>query len=250
MSHFIPCHKVDDAQNISRLFFREVERLHGLLRSIVSDRDPKFISHFWKTLWGKHGTRLQFSTSCHPQMDGQIKVVNRSLGTMLRAIMKGNHKSWDEYLPHIEFAYNRVVHKTTNASPFEVVYGFNSLTAMDLLPLPNPQDFVHKEGVIKANFVKKMHEKMKIQIQQQNEKYTKYNNKGKKEIIFEEGDLVWLHLRKDRFPTQRKSKLSSRGDGPFQVLNRINKNAYKLDLPLEYGVHDTFNVIDLGMVGA
>ena len=53
--------------------------------------------------------------------------------------MKGNHKSWNEYLPHIEFAYNRVVHKTTNASPFEVIYGFNPLTPMDLLPLPNPQ---------------------------------------------------------------------------------------------------------------
>ena len=104
MAHFIPCHKVNDAQNISNLFFREVVRLHGLPRSIVSDRDPKFISHFWKTLWEKLGTGLQFSTSCHPQTDGQIEVVNRSLGTMLRAIMKGSHKSWDEYLPHIEFA--------------------------------------------------------------------------------------------------------------------------------------------------
>ena len=74
---------------------------------------------------------------------------------------------------------------------------------------------------------------------------SKYNNKGKREIIFEEGDLVWFHLRKDRFPTQRKSKLSPRGDGPFQVLKRVNNNAYKLDLPPEYGVHDTFNVIDL-----
>ena len=148
--------------------------------------------------------------------------------------MKGSHRSWDEYFPHIDFAYNRVVHKTTNISPFEVVYGFNPLTPLDLLPLPNPHTFVHKEGATKAGFVKKMHERVKEQIQHQ-----------KREIIFEEGDLVWLHLRKDRFPTKRKSKLSPRGDRPFQVLKRINNNAYKLDLPVEHGVHDTFNVIDL-----
>jgi len=110
---------------------------------------------------------LNFSTSCHPQTDGQTEVVNRYLSTMLRSIMKGNHKSWDEYLPHIEFVYNRVVHKTTNISPFEIVYGFNPLTPLDWLPLPNPQEFVHKEGVTKAEFVKKMHERIKNQIQKQ-----------------------------------------------------------------------------------
>jgi len=83
--------------------------------------------------------------------------------------MKGSHKSWDAYLPHIEFAYN-IVHKTTNASHFEVVYGFNPLTPLDLLPLPNPRDFVHKEGAIKTEFVKKMYEKVKTQIQQRTEK--------------------------------------------------------------------------------
>ena len=51
-----------------------------------------------------------------PQTDGQTEVVNKSLSTMLRAILKGNNKSWDEYLPHIEFAYNRVVHRTTKIS--------------------------------------------------------------------------------------------------------------------------------------
>jgi len=70
-----------------------------------------------------------------------MEVVNRSLSTMLRAVMKGSHKSWDEYLPNIEFAYNRVVHKTTNISSFEVVYGFNPITSLDLLPLPNPHTF-------------------------------------------------------------------------------------------------------------
>jgi len=188
MAHFIPCNKVDDACNISKLFFREVVRLHGLPQTIVSDRDPKFVSHFWRTLWERLGTKLNFSTSSHPQTDEQTEVVNKSISTMLRSIMKGNHKSWDEYLPHIEFAYNRVVHKTTNISPFEVVYGFNPLTPLDLLPLPNPQDFVHKEGVTKAEFVKKIHERIKNKIQHQTKKYRKHSNKGKREVIFEEGD--------------------------------------------------------------
>jgi len=86
---------------------------------------------------------------------------------MLRAIMKGNHKSWDEYLSHIEFAYNRVVHKTTNTSPFEVVYGFNPLTPLDLLPPPNPQEFLYKEGVIKPNLLRNSMRRLKY----------KYNNK-------------------------------------------------------------------------
>jgi len=67
--------------------------------------------------------------------------VNRTLGTMLRAVLKGNNKSWDEYLLHIEFAYNRVVHKTTKISPFEVVYGFNPLTPLYLIPLPTTPFF-------------------------------------------------------------------------------------------------------------
>ena len=55
----------------------------------------------------KRGTKLLFSTTCHPQTDGQTEVVNRSLSILLRALLKGNHKYWDEYLPHVEFAYNR-----------------------------------------------------------------------------------------------------------------------------------------------
>ena len=64
-------------------------------------------------------------------------------------------------------------------------------------------------------------------------------------MVFEPGDWVWLHLRKERFPTQRKSKLHPRGDGPFQVVARVNNNTYKLDLPGEYNISATFNVSDL-----
>nr|KYP59270.1 Transposon Ty3-I Gag-Pol polyprotein [Cajanus cajan] len=245
MTHFIHYHKIDDASNIERLFFKEVVRLHGLPKTIMLDRDTEFLIHFWKSHWSRLGTKLLFSTTCHPQTDGQTKVVNRSLSTMLREVLKGNHKSWDEYFPHIEFSYNRVVHKTTKISPFEVVYGFNPLTPLDLVPLHDSSYYFHKEGVSRVDFVKKLYEKVKTHIQQQNERYALERGKGKKDLIFEEGDWVWLHLRKEMFPSQRKSKLNPKGDGPFQVLQKIDDNAYRLDLPNDYGVSNTFNVSDL-----
>jgi hypothetical protein len=103
MTHFIPCKKMDDACQVTDLFFKEVVRLHGLHRSIISDRDSKFLSHFWRTLWGKVRTKLLFSTTCHPQTDGQTEVVNRTLSTLLRAVLKKNLKMWEEWLPHVEF---------------------------------------------------------------------------------------------------------------------------------------------------
>ena len=103
-------------------FFREIVRLHGIPKSIVSDRDTKFLSYFWKTLWKKLGTKLIFSTACHPQTDGQTEVVNITLSSLLRVVIKKNIKSWEECLPHVEFAYNRAVHSTTQLSPFEILY--------------------------------------------------------------------------------------------------------------------------------
>ena len=102
-----------------------------------------------------------------------------------------------------------------------------------------------KDGLSRATFVKDLHERVRNQIEKKMEQYARQANKGRKSMVFELGDWVWVHLRKDRFPSQRKSKLQPRGDGPFKVLERINDNAYKIDLPSEYGVSSTFNVVDL-----
>lgn len=244
MAHFIACHQTDNASHIADLFFREVVRLHGMPRTVVSDRDAKFLSHFWRVLWGKLGTKLLYSTTCHPQTDGQTEVVNRTLGSLLRAVVGKNLKTWEDCLPFIEFAYNRTVHSSTSFSPFEIVYGFNPLTVLDLMPLPL-SEIASLDGTQKAEMVKAIHEKARQQIEHKNRMYAQKANKGRKQVIFEPGDWVWVHMRKERFPNKRRSKLDPRGDGPFQVLERIGDNAYKIDLPGEYQVSATFNVSDL-----
>jgi hypothetical protein len=70
MAHFIPCHKTSDATHITNLFFKEILRLHGLPRSIVPDRDTKFVGHFWRTLWKNLKNFFSFSSVYHPQTYG------------------------------------------------------------------------------------------------------------------------------------------------------------------------------------
>jgi hypothetical protein len=189
MAHFIPCHKSDNASHVTDLFFTEIVRLYGVPNTIVSDRDAKFLSHFWKTLWFKLGTKLLFSTTCHPQMDGQTDVVNRILSTMLQTILKTNLKLWDECLPHIEFAYNRSVHSTTKVSPFQVVYDFNPRAPIDLLPLPH-SEMTCFDAFQRSEFILKMHETTKLNIEKMDEKYRIATSKGRKEVRFEPGGLV------------------------------------------------------------
>jgi hypothetical protein len=198
MAHFIPCHKTNDASYIDDLFFKEIIRLHGVPNTIVSDCDTKFLSHFWRSLWAKLGTNLLFSTTCHPQTDGQTEVVNRMLSTMLRAVLKTNIKMWEECLPHVEFAYNRSLHSTTKMCPFEIVYGFLPRAPIDLMPLPSSEK-LNFDATQCAKLMLKLHKTTKENIECMNVKYKISGNKGRKQFDFATGDLVWLHLRKNSF---------------------------------------------------
>jgi translation initiation factor IF-1 len=244
MTHFIPCHKSDNASHVANLFFTEIIHLHGVSNTIVSNTDAKFLSYFWRTFWFKLGTKLLFFTTCHPQTDGQIEVVNRTLSTMLWVVLKTNLKLCEECLSYIKFTYNRSVHSTTKVSPFQVVYGFNPRAPIDLFLLP-PSETTCFDASQQSEFILKMHETTKLNIKRINEKYRIATSKGRKKVKLEPGDLVWLHLRKERFSELRKSKLMSRAAGPFKILAKINDNAYKLELPFEFRVSLRFNISDL-----
>jgi hypothetical protein len=145
----------------------------------------------------------------------------------------------------VEFAYNRAEHSLTKRSPFEIVYGFNPPTALDLLPLPLHKR-VNMDMTKRADVMTSLHEDTRKTIEAHVNRHTAKINKYKTPPIFEEGNLVWIHLSKDRFPHEQNSKLKPRSDGPFKVLKRININAYVIDIPTsKYLMSNTFNIKDL-----
>uniref|UniRef100_A0A2N9FWF1 Tf2-1-like SH3-like domain-containing protein n=1 Tax=Fagus sylvatica TaxID=28930 RepID=A0A2N9FWF1_FAGSY len=130
--------------------------------------------------------------------------------------------------------YNRSPSQTTGHSPSEAVYGLNPIEPLELAPLPITKRF-SGDAEEKVKQIKKLHEQIREIFLKQNEKYSKQANKYRKPVAFKEDDLVWIHLRKERFPSKRCSKLTSRANGPCRVLQCIGENAYKIELPVKYG---------------
>ncbi|MCO5614903.1 hypothetical protein L7F22_069188 [Adiantum nelumboides] len=124
-AHFIPVKKTIKAHQMATLFISQVFKYHGLPTSIVSDRDPRMTSNFWKGLFENLGTRLNFSSAYHPQTDGQSEIANLTVLDLLKAyVTEVDHRSqWEKYLPLLEYAYNNTVHTSTGKAPFEVIEG-------------------------------------------------------------------------------------------------------------------------------
>ncbi|KAE8702634.1 putative CCCH-type zinc finger family protein [Hibiscus syriacus] len=241
MAHFVACRKTMDADRIAHLYFKEIVHLHGVPRSITSDRDTKFISHFWKSLWGKLGTQLNFSSAYHPQTDGQTEVVNRSLGNLLRCLAGMKPKQWDLALPQAEFAYNRSKNRTTGLSPFEIVYGQNPSGVLNLAPIQRIGRFSPKADEM-AKYLRGFHEQVKQTIHESNSKYKTRVDNHRRQVLFDVGDFVWAILTRDRFPVGEYNKLKDRKIGLCEVVQKINDNAYRLRLPSHLKTSDVFNV--------
>ena len=110
-------------EKLVQIYLREVVRIHGVPETIISDRDPRFLSRFWVSLSKALGTKLHPSTAAHPQTDGQSELTIQILEDMLRAYVLDFEGNWEKYITLVEFAYNNSYQLTIGMSPFEALYG-------------------------------------------------------------------------------------------------------------------------------
>ena len=134
--HFVPTTIKVTAEEIAFLFFDRIVSQHGLPQVIVSDRDAKFLSLFWKNLFQLMGTKLKMSTSHHPQTDGQTERMNRVLEEMLRGFVNYTQNDWDLFLPAAEFSYNSMEQESTGHTPFFLDTGRQPLSPLDMVAAP------------------------------------------------------------------------------------------------------------------
>ncbi|GKB64944.1 putative reverse transcriptase domain-containing protein [Tanacetum coccineum] len=122
-AYFLPMREDDTLEKLTRQYLKEVVSRHGVPVSIIFDSDGRFTSHFWKSLNKALGTRLDMSTTYHPETDGQSERTIQTLEDMLRDCVLEFGKGWDRYLPLVEFSYNNSYHTSIKAAPFEALYG-------------------------------------------------------------------------------------------------------------------------------
>jgi hypothetical protein len=120
-AHFIPLKTTYKVANVVYIFMREITRLHNVPKTIVSNRDPKFTSKFWKGLFKGFETNLNFSTAYHPESNGQTERVNQVIEDMLRMYVMDKPSKWEDYLHLVEFTYNNGYQASLKMSPFEAL---------------------------------------------------------------------------------------------------------------------------------
>ena len=238
-AHFIPCTMKISSQQLAKLYLKEIYRLHGLSRTIICDRDPRFTSSFWKTLFSQLQTKLNISSAYHPQTDGQTERTHRTIEQILRAFVHNQHHDWYDCLPLAEFSYNNSRHASTTFTPFEAIYGFNPITPPTLMLPHNPNslDLINRIHDIHALIT----EQLKIAKVLQSH----YADQHQIQHSFEVGDKVMLDTTNLVIRNQTTRKLRQRFLGPFTISKVVSPVSYELMLPGTMNVHPVFHISKL-----
>ncbi|GKB98564.1 putative reverse transcriptase domain-containing protein [Tanacetum coccineum] len=208
-AHFLPMRETDPMEKLMKLYMKEVVTRHGVPVSIISDRDSKFMSLFWKALHKALGTRLDMSTAYHPQTDGQSERTIQTLEDMLRACVLDFGKGWDRHLPLVEFSYNNSYHTSIKAAPFEALYGQKCRSPVCWAEVGDAQ--LTGPAIIHETTEKIVQIKSRIQAARDRQK--SYANIRRKPLEFQVGDRVMLNVS----PWKRVVRFGKRGNSkPYE----------------------------------
>ena len=240
-AHFLATRENIPMEKLSKLYIDEIVSRHGIPLSIISDRDTRYVSNFWKSLQRELGTRVNLSTAYHPQTDGQSERTIQTLEDMLRACVMEYGGSWDTHLPLIEFSYNNSYHSSIKMAPYEMLYGRKCRTPTCWLE-PGEKQYAGPDVVqLTADKVAIAVEALRVARNRQKA----YADKRNRPMSFKVGDLVFLKVSpwKGIIRFGKRGKLSPRFIGPFKILKKVKEQAYQLELPPELeGIHNTFHV--------
>ncbi|KAJ9541670.1 hypothetical protein OSB04_028176 [Centaurea solstitialis] len=243
-AHFIAIRESSSAEALADIYVKEIVARHGVPVTIISDRDVRFTSRFWGKFHEDLGTRLQFSTAFHPQTDGQSERTIQTLEDMLRACVLDFGGSWDTYLPLAEFSYNNSFHASIGMPPYEMLYGRRCRT-------PICWGEVGQRELGSTEIVQKTTESIEMireRLRTAQSRQKSYADRRRSDLEFQVGDKVLLKVSpwKGVIRFRKRGKLGPRFIGPFKVIARVGKVAYRLELPPELNqIHDTFHVSQL-----
>ncbi|PNY00055.1 Ty3/gypsy retrotransposon protein [Trifolium pratense] len=243
-AHFMALSHPYTASDVAQLFLDNVFKLHGLPESIISDRDPIFISSFWNDFFKLQGVALNKSSAYHPQSDGQTEVVNKCLETYLRCMCSDRPTQWFKWLSLAEWWYNSNYHSSIHTTPFEVVYGQPPPIHLPYLPGSSATASVDRSLIAREEAIKLL----KFHLLRAQNRMTQQANKHRSDRVFAIGDYVYLKLQPYRQLSMKSHgfhKLLPKFYGPFPVLDRIGSTAYQLELPPSAAIHNVFHVSQL-----
>ncbi|KAJ9519231.1 hypothetical protein QJQ45_017892 [Haematococcus lacustris] len=240
MVHLVKTWESMTATQYAKLFLEHVFRLHGMPRSVVSDRGPQFHNKFWAEVTKLLQVQVNLSRAYHPETDGQTERVNRVIEEMLRHFIRPDQRDWAEYLPLVEFAINNAWQESVRSTPFYLNYGYHPRLA-ELLDLPQKVPQAH-------DFVKGMKtavEQARQCLARAQKRMKSYQDNKRREALYLPGDMVLLSTQNMRGKANQPGvrKLKPRYVGPFSVQYMVGKAAVKLWLPDEWSrLHNVFHV--------
>ncbi|GAB5480202.1 MAG: hypothetical protein Marn2KO_36690 [Marinobacter nauticus] len=242
MCKFVPCTKEVSAKEYAKMFLTKVFPTSGIPEVIVSDRDPRFTSQFYKELFRLVGTDLRMSTAHHPQSDGQSEVTIRTLENFLRPYVEARPEDWSEHLSTAEFAANNAVNATTKYSPFYLMFG------------QHPRGLEIERPETKVEAAEEMLGRMSDDLEEAKKNYEaaqrymcEVANKKRRHVEFQVGQEVCLRSAHLPLAVTKHipAKIRRRYVGPFKIEAVVSPVAYRINLPAGWRLHPTFHVSKL-----